>query len=372
MTTTEGDRAWRGPLHLVVPATPRRGPPPAAATSTTTRSPAGWPRWASPSRCCPSRAPGRGRGCPLAPALRGALAGLPDGSTVLVDGLVGLGAGPVLADERRRLRVAARAPAARLAGADARHGPASRSPDDLRRVVTTSDWSRDWLIGAYGLSPGRVYAAPPAYTLPPPPSPAPTAGGCCASARSGRPRATTCSRMPSAPCSTCPGGARGSAPWTASRPSWRGCGPGWAHGPRRAVEVAGPVATPVLPAVYAGHDLLVAPTRLETYGMVVTEALAHGLPVVASEVGGVAEALGRAPDGARPGALVAAGDPAALARALRRWLTDAGWRADLRAAALARRPELGGWPATAAAVLAALRGQPAGASAAAPLRRASA
>ena len=56
--------------------------------------------------------------------------------------------------------------------------------------------------------------------------------------------------------------------------------------------------------------------------MVVTEALARGLPVLATAVGGVPEALGPAPDGTRPGLLVPSGDPAALGR---------------RAAALARR-----------------------------------
>ena len=64
-------------------------------------------------------------------------------------------------------------------------------------------------------------------------------------------------------------------------------------------------------------------SRAETYGMVVTEALARGLPVVAAEVGGVPEALGHGADGIRPGLLVPPGDPAALGAALRAWLGDA-------------------------------------------------
>jgi glycosyltransferase involved in cell wall biosynthesis len=81
--------------------------------------------------------------------------------------------------------------------------------------------------------------------------------------------------------------------------------------------------------------------------MVVTEALAHGLPVVATEVGGVPEALGHGADGGRPGLLVPPGDPAVLAAALRAWLEDAGLRARLRRAAGERRASLSRWSDTA-------------------------
>jgi glycosyltransferase involved in cell wall biosynthesis len=77
--------------------------------------------------------------------------------------------------------------------------------------------------------------------------------------------------------------------------------------------------------------------------MVVIEALARGIPAVATDVGGVPEALGAAPDGTRPGVLVPPADPAALAAELRRWLTDPEWRDRLRAAARARRDHLPGW-----------------------------
>jgi glycosyltransferase involved in cell wall biosynthesis len=100
---------------------------------------------------------------------------------------------------------------------------------------------------------------------------------------------------------------------------------------------------------YRNADLLVLPSRSESYGMVVTEALAHGLPVVASAVGGVGEALGSTRHG-RPGLLVAPGDVEALAEALRRWLTDPALRDRLRTAALDRRRTLPTWAAAAAAV----------------------
>jgi glycosyltransferase involved in cell wall biosynthesis len=123
-------------------------------------------------------------------------------------------------------------------------------------------------------------------------------------------------------------------------------------------DIGGPLIGADLDDAYAAADLLVLPSLGETYGMVVAEALARGLPVVVSDVGGVREAVGD------PGAglFVPPGDPVALTQALRRWLTDADARAGLRRAAARRRTELPGWPATAGSVGAAL------VAAAAPVR----
>jgi glycosyltransferase involved in cell wall biosynthesis len=110
-------------------------------------------------------------------------------------------------------------------------------------------------------------------------------------------------------------------------------------GPRTDAEVAG---------LYARSDLLLLPSRAEPYGMVVTEALARGIPVLASAVDGVPQALGRAPGGDLPGGLVPPGDPGALATALREWFVEPGQRARLRAAARGRRTSLRGWEETTA------------------------
>ena len=93
------------------------------------------------------------------------------------------------------------------------------------------------------------------------------------------------------------------------------------------VEIPGAMARE---AAWAGADLALLPSRVETFGMVVTEALARGVPAVVSE-GGAEEALGFTADGERPGVVVPAGDPERLALALRRWLTDSAHRGELRA-----------------------------------------
>lgn len=115
------------------------------------------------------------------------------------------------------------------------------------------------------------------------------------------------------------------------------------YGLRDRVSFPGPLRGRALQEAYSRADLLVLPSRKETYGMVVAEALAHGVPVVAGGVGGVPEALGHDTHGRRPGLLVPPEDPAALAEALRRWLTDADLRGRLRRSARLRRGRLRGW-----------------------------
>lgn len=113
------------------------------------------------------------------------------------------------------------------------------------------------------------------------------------------------------------------------------------------VRFIGPRTGAALDVAYAAADVLVLASRAEAYGMVVTEALARGLPVVASAVGGIQEALGRDLQGEMPGVLVAPDTPAALAEALRAWLSDAELRRRLRNTAAQRRAGLRGWSSTA-------------------------
>lgn len=71
-------------------------------------------------------------------------------------------------------------------------------------------------------------------------------------------------------------------------------------------------------AAVSRAGVFVHPSTRETFGVVAVEALASGLPVVATDSGGVTDVLGDDPDNV--GALVPVGDPEALASALVRVL----------------------------------------------------
>ncbi len=65
-------------------------------------------------------------------------------------------------------------------------------------------------------------------------------------------------------------------------------------------------------AFFGALNVFIMPSRSEAWGMAALEAMAHGVPVIASNVGGLPEIV--EPDNG--GWLVPAGDPAALARAI--------------------------------------------------------
>jgi glycosyltransferase involved in cell wall biosynthesis len=105
------------------------------------------------------------------------------------------------------------------------------------------------------------------------------------------------------------------------------------------IAVLGAVSSEQLATLYDAADLFVLPSYFEGYGMAYTEALAHGLPVIGTTAGAIPETV---PNEA--GLLVAAGDAAALAEALRQALADTGLRLRLADAAFASARQLPTWP----------------------------
>lgn len=118
--------------------------------------------------------------------------------------------------------------------------------------------------------------------------------------------------------------------------------------PHGRVSVIGPAAGPRLETLWSETDLLVLPSLAETYGMVVTEALAHGIPALVGAGTGAQDALRGDPGGSRaelptPGAALDPQDLRAWSTLLRDWLSDASLRRQWRDAAQAHRARLRSW-----------------------------
>ena len=113
-----------------------------------------------------------------------------------------------------------------------------------------------------------------------------------------------------------------------------------AHGFGARIRLQDEMPQQALGAAYDAADLFVLPSFHEGYGMALAEALAHGLPIVATQAGAIPETV---PDTA--GLLVPAGDPAALAAALTRLLDDRGLLLRLAQGAAAAGAALPDWDA---------------------------
>ncbi len=283
------------------------------------------------------------------------LAELADGTVVLLDGIVACAVPEIIVPEAERLRlvVLVHLPLGDETGLtpevaadlDARERQTLRA---VPAVVATSEWAARRLVAHHGLAPDRVHVATPGADI------APLAPGtdgvsrllCVASVtpRKGQHRLIEALATVT------------DLPWTCALVGGLDHDPEYVdllraqidqHGLGDRLELAGPRSGAALDASYASADLMVLTSYAETYGMAVTEALARGIPVLATDVGGLPEAVGRAPDGGVPGLLVPPENPAALAAELRGWFGEADVRRRLKAAARARRASLGGWAATA-------------------------
>lgn len=284
------------------------------------------------------------------------LEALPDDALVLVDGLIASAAEALVgASERLRVIVLLHMP-------DATQDIETAVLNAAAGVITTSQWSRDRIIDHTRVSPDRAWCAVPGVDQ----------GTPATGTTSGR------NLLIVGPIT----GAKGhdvlvaalariaDLDWHCTCAGSLDIDPEFAESIRAAAAaagladrliLAGSLSGAALEEVRAETDLLIAPSRRESYGMAVIEALARGIPVVATDVGGHREALGRAPDGTVPGALLPLDDVDALADVLHRWLTEPDLRARWRQSARLRGRGLPGWSETArtvAAVLAEIGGKP--------------
>jgi glycosyltransferase involved in cell wall biosynthesis len=123
------------------------------------------------------------------------------------------------------------------------------------------------------------------------------------------------------------------------------------HGLAGRVNLAGERPQAELADAYEAADLFVLASFHEGYGMALAEALAWGLPIVATDAGAI-------PDTVPPGAglLVPPGDAPALAQALARAIDDAPLRATLAAGAAAAGAALPDWDQATGCFIAAAEG----------------
>lgn len=288
----------------------------------------------------------RGLGVPVherrADDLAAELAATPDGAVVVVDGLLAVAAPDAVVQAARRLRlvVLLHMP---FSEADPAVARAERSVLTAAAcVVTTSKWARAWVLAHHGLMPARVWVATPGVD--PAPGAAPTPAGtrllCLAAVTAAKGHDVLLTALETL----------ADLEWQLTCAGAVDLEPRFVAGLREHVQrsglgdrvvLTGPLVGADLAAALATTDLLVSASRHEAYGMAVTEALAHAVPVVATDIGGHPEAVGAG------GVLVPPDDPDRLATALRRWLTEPAERDRLRAAAARRRTELSPWSATA-------------------------
>ncbi|MCH6230320.1 glycosyltransferase family 4 protein [Microbacterium sp. CFH 31415] len=274
--------------------------------------------------------------------------GVPDDALVLVDGLVAIGASSAVEAAARRLRIAVlvHMVADAFEHADPRMVEGERAAlSHAHRVIATSEWARDELVRRC-LSPAdRIVVATPGADTASPAAGTTTGGSllCVGVVAPHKGQDTLIEALAG----------------LAADPSWSCTIAGSVSADRSFAEKLETDAaraglseritwTGVLPpddldAAYARADVLIAPSRTESYGIAVGDALRRGIPVIASRVGGLPEAA--QPEDAA--ILVPPGDPTALGFALRRWIEDPQLRARLSAAARRSAPDRPSWRETA-------------------------
>ena len=115
----------------------------------------------------------------------GASRGFPTTRSCSLDGLVASSVPDLLARHRDRLRhvVLVHMPLGHRGAGEERHTERV-ALSGARAVLTTSNWTRDWLVATYALAAGLVHVAPPGVDRRPSgPSVRRPGARCCASPR---------------------------------------------------------------------------------------------------------------------------------------------------------------------------------------------
>ena len=284
---------------------------------------------------------------------------IPDGETVLIDGLIASPAAAQLLPHTGRIRMTVLLHMPLATVLDTRHDASvQRSERVVLRaaagVVVTSEWTRRQVLARYAIPAHQVHVARPGVDRVAAPA-RPVRGRLICVGVLGRHKGQdllveALADLAERDWHCVLAGPLDRDPAYVEQLQARITCLGYGH----RIRLSGVLTGAALSHAYTTADLLVAPSRSETYGMAVTEALAHGLPVIAAAVGGLPEALGSTADGTRPGQLVPPGDPAALAATLADWLGDERHRRRLRAAARQRRSTLRGWEQTTQEIASAL------------------
>jgi glycosyltransferase involved in cell wall biosynthesis len=275
------------------------------------------------------------------------LASIPHGVTVLVDGLAGGAMPAVMEHESARLRLVSLvhhplADETGISAADANAFVASerRSVAISRRVVVTSRATAARVSNLFGVVPERVAVVEPGVDRGPlsTGSRSATPEFLCVATISPRKGYGTLVRALSLIVDrpwhlTIIGSVDRHLPSVEQlRQSLH------AAGLEQRVTLAGEADAATISAYYQRSDLFVLATEYEGYGMVVAEALAHGLPVISTPVGAIPDLVGT-----EAGVLVPVGDAHGLAGAMAKVLDDPDFRRRLGAGAARVRDRLESW-----------------------------
>jgi glycosyltransferase involved in cell wall biosynthesis len=286
-----------------------------------------------------------------------ALSQLPDGGLIVIDGLIAVRESEALRSHSGRLRIVvlahmvasllheATTDASRVAASVDRERKALRAAN---RIIATSGWTRSELIGRDFVEPQRVVVAypgtdPAAITVPSRSGGRLLCVGVVAPHKGQDLLVGALARLTDVD------------GWTCEFVGSLAAAPGFVDELRQILQrtalesrttFTGILAGRPLEDAYGRADLVVVPSRNESFSMVAAEALAHGIPVLAARVGGIPEAI----SSPAAGILVPTEDADALEVELRRWWASPPRRTELKTAAVEARATTRQWSATIAVI----------------------